>query len=68
VGRQPIAKLAGMVELHSDITVGEWVYRRGEAVPARFIYLFFLVHMLVFGASGGYVLVSLLVYSAFHLL
>jgi hypothetical protein len=41
-----------MVELHSDITVGERVYRKGEPVPARFIYPFFLIHMLAFGASG----------------
>ena len=41
-----------MVQLHSDITVGERVYRRGEPMPARIIYPFFLVHMLVFGASG----------------
>jgi hypothetical protein len=41
-----------MVELHSDLTVGERLYRRGESVPGRFIYPFFLVHMLVFGASG----------------
>ena len=40
------------MELHSDLTVGERLYRRGENVPARFIYPFFLVHMLVFGASG----------------
>jgi len=41
-----------MVELHSDLTVNGTVYRKGDAVPARFIYPFFLVHMLVFGASG----------------
>lgn len=41
-----------MVELQSDITIGKRIYRRGEPVPTRFIYPFFLVHMLMFGASG----------------
>jgi hypothetical protein len=41
-----------MAKLHSDLTIGDRVYRRGEAVPWKFIYPFFLVHMLVFGASG----------------
>jgi hypothetical protein len=47
-----------MVQLHSDIAVGERFYRRGEDVPARFIYPFFLVHMLAFGASGFFMAYS----------
>lgn len=41
-----------MAKLHGEIKIGDRVYRRGEAVPWKFIYPFFLVHMLMFGASG----------------
>lgn len=41
-----------MVRLASDLTINDKVYRKGEAVPWKFVYPFFLVHMLMFGGSG----------------
>jgi hypothetical protein len=41
-----------MVKLQGDLKIGDRLYRKGEAMPARFVYPFFLVHMLMFGASG----------------
>jgi hypothetical protein len=41
-----------MAKLHGEIKIGDRVYRRGEAAPWKFIYPFFLVHMLMFGGSG----------------
>jgi hypothetical protein len=53
-----IAKLRGMARLHGDLKIGDRLYRRGEAVPWKFIYPFFLVHMLMFGASGFFMAYS----------
>jgi uncharacterized membrane protein len=41
-----------MTRLHGELKIGDRVYRRGETVPWKVIYPFFLVHMLMFGASG----------------
>jgi len=40
------------MKLHSPLTINDRVYPKGTDVPWFSIYPFFLVHMLVFGASG----------------
>jgi hypothetical protein len=47
-----------MAKLQGDLKIGDRLYRRGEAVPWKFIYPFFLVHMLMFGASGFFMAYS----------
>jgi hypothetical protein len=40
------------MKIHSDISVGKKKYRKGDELPARAIYPFFLLHMGMFGGSG----------------
>lgn len=40
------------MKLHSAMTVGKKIYRKGDDVPWYMIYPFFLFHMLAFGVSG----------------
>ena len=40
------------MKIHSDITINERRYKKGDDVPWYAIYPFFLVHMLMFGGSG----------------
>lgn len=40
------------MKLHGDVTVGNRKYRKGDELPAKAIYPFFLLHMGMFGASG----------------
>lgn len=49
------------MKLHGEITIGTQKYAKGSEVPWYKIYPFFLVHMLVFGASG-----FLMAYSKSH--
>ncbi|MCJ8500846.1 hypothetical protein [Desulfatitalea alkaliphila] len=42
------------MKLHADIRIGGKQYAKGDTVPWYFIYPFFMVHMLAFGASGFY--------------
>ena len=43
---------------HSDFRIGEKLIRKGDEIPGYFIYPFFLVHMLAFGASGFFMAYS----------
>ena len=40
------------MKLHSGLKINGRAYKKGEAMPARFVYPFFLIHMLMFGLSG----------------
>ena len=40
------------MKLHGPITINEKPYAKGAEIPWYFIYPFFLIHMLAFGASG----------------
>ena len=40
------------MKLHSKLKVNGRIYKKGSEMPARFIYPFFLFHMLMFGLSG----------------
>lgn len=40
------------MKLQGDLTINGKKYRAGDEVPWTFVYPFFLVHMLAFGASG----------------
>ncbi|HEY4300705.1 MAG TPA: hypothetical protein VGM73_07530 [Candidatus Didemnitutus sp.] len=42
------------MRLHSSLRIGNRSYEKGSEVPWTRIYPFFLLHMLVFGASGFY--------------
>ncbi|HXE41912.1 MAG TPA: hypothetical protein VN516_02720 [Candidatus Baltobacteraceae bacterium] len=46
------------VKLRSDITMNGRVYAKGTDIPWFMIYPFFLVHMLIFGASGFFMAYS----------
>ena len=40
------------MKLRGDITINDKLYRKGESVPMKFVYPFFLFHMGMFGLSG----------------
>ena len=40
------------MKIHGSLSVGKKKYRKGDDLPAKAIYPFFLVHMGMFGASG----------------
>lgn len=40
------------MKLHGDVKVGKKVYKKGSDLPAKQIYPFFMIHMLMFGLSG----------------
>lgn len=40
------------MKAHGDIRLGNRKYRKGDSLPKAFVYPFFLLHMLLFGASG----------------
>ena len=40
------------MKLHADFTIKNKTYRKGTKVHWKFIYPFFLFHMVIFGASG----------------
>ncbi len=40
------------MQLHSDLTIGNKKYHKGDFVPWYYVYPFFLVHMGAFGFSG----------------
>ena len=43
------------MKLHGDITINNKLYPKGTEVPWKFIYPFFMVHMLMFGGSGFFI-------------
>jgi hypothetical protein len=46
------------MKAHSDIEIGGKKYRKGSDLPTKFVYPFFLVHMLAFGLSGFFMAYS----------
>jgi hypothetical protein len=40
------------MKLHGSMTVNGRAYASGDEIPGLFVYPFFLIHMLAFGASG----------------
>lgn len=40
------------MKVHGDMSIGKMKYRKGDEVPAKAIYPFFLLHMGMFGVSG----------------
>ena len=40
------------MRLHSGLTINGREYSSGDEIPGRYVYPFFLVHMLAFGLSG----------------
>jgi hypothetical protein len=46
------------MKLHSALTVNGRKYTRGQNLPAKFVYPFFLLHMGVFGLSGFFMAYS----------
>jgi len=69
------------MKLHGGLTVNGRAYASGDDIPAVFVYPFFLVHMLAFGASGFFMAyggvpalfvymhggIAILVYTVFYL-
>ena len=46
------------MKLHSKLNINGRTYKKGSEMPARFIYPFFLFHMLMFGLSGFFMAYS----------
>ena len=44
--------LSGSMRIHGTITMNGKTYHEGDEIPWYMVYPFFLVHMLMFGASG----------------
>jgi len=40
------------MKIHGELSVGKKKYRKGDDLPAKFVYPFFLLHMGLFGLSG----------------
>lgn len=48
----PIITSGRFMKLHGEMSINGKKYRAGEEMPWKFIYPFFLFHMLMFGGSG----------------
>lgn len=46
------------MKMHSDITINNKHYPKGSHIPWYMIYPFFMIHMLMFGASGFFLAYS----------
>ena len=40
------------MKIHGELSVGKKKYHKGDDLPAKFVYPFFLLHMGLFGLSG----------------
>jgi hypothetical protein len=40
------------MKLHGSMTINGRAYAKGDEIPGSFVYPFFLIHMLAFGAAG----------------